>query len=155
MKDAPKKVSVNDLRKLDLPLLVVSPQDAKRARADKMKSRRDLVSALTEVVYGDVIPVVSFRYEKDENMGEGRVANADFIPLPGVDDDFHFGEIISVARSRRGNIYFKLRDFARADGLNPWTWTCIRPDRISFFQYRGSSPRKGKARNGEWTGRRR
>lgn len=150
------RVSVADLRKLALPLLKIAPQDDADTKVDKRESVRDLVRALTEAVYGELVPVVAFYYDKDPTKGEGRVSNVDYLPLPGLDDDFHFGQLMTVARSNKGNIYFKMRDLSRANGTDSWAWTCVRPDRIRSFQYRGAfpNPDHGKARAGEWTGKR-
>lgn len=154
-KDAPRLIRINDLRNLDLPLFDFTPSDDKNTRITKRESKRDLFRALTEAVQGVLVPVVALHYKRDPSKNEGRVANENYLALPGLGEDFHFGEITRVARSARGNIYFKLKDLARGDGINPWSWTCIRPDRISLFQYRGASTNPDKKpRTGEWTGRR-
>ena len=154
-KDAPRKVKPISVRKIDLPLLKIANLDDGPTRIQKRESRRDLIRALTEAIYDDLVPFVAFYYDKDETKGEGRVANEDFICLPNAEDNFHMGQIVKVARSKRGNIYFKMKDLTRGDGIEPWSWTSVRPDRISFFQYRGSFPgTETKRRAGDWTGRR-
>ena len=153
-KDAPIKVKPISIRKIELPLLKIANLDDGPTRIQKRESRRDLIRALTEALYEDLVPFVAFYYDKDESKENGRVANEDFIPLPNAEDNFHMGQIIQVARSKRGNIYFKMKDLTRGDGIEPWSWTSVRPDRISFFQYRGSFPRsETKSRAGNWIGR--
>lgn len=154
-KQAPRLVKVAELRRMELPLLTINNGDDSETKIDKRESKRDLVRALTEAVYGELVPVVAFYYEKNTEKGEGRVANEDYLPLPGYDDTFHFGQITKVARSAKGNIYFTMRDLTRANGVDSWAYTSIRPDRILSFQYRGAfpNPNYGK-RPDEWTGKR-
>ena len=155
LKDAPRRVKPISVRRIDLPLLKIKNLDDGETRIRKRESRKDLIRALTEAVYGDLVPFVAFYYDKDESKGEGRVANEDFVPLPDTEDNFHMGQIIAVHRSKRGNIYFRLKDLTRGDGIDPWTWTSIRPDRITYFQHRGAfASSETKSRAGTWTGRR-
>lgn len=154
-KDAPRRVKPISVRKIELPLLQIKNLDNGETRIKKRESRRDLVRALTEAIYDDLVPFVAFYYDKDESKEKGRVANEDYVSLPNAEDNFHMGQIVQVARSKRGNIYFKLKDLTRGDGIEPWSWTSIRPDRITFFQYRGSfASSETKSRAGNWTGRR-
>jgi len=131
---------------LGLDLLTPSRDDDGATRAMKRESRNDLKRALRSALRGEA-PHVAFYYCKDESKGAGRMAHEDFLPLPGIPDNFHMGQIVSVHVSKKGAIYFKLKDTARSDGDTTWSWTCVRVDRIERFQYRGTQ------RPARWTGK--
>ena len=74
-----------------------------------------------------------------------RQSPRDFVALPGFAPDAHFG-ILSVERyvdnpdnrrkDRVGEVYFKIRDFTRGNGMDPYGFTNLRPEQITGFVIR-------------------
>jgi hypothetical protein len=104
-------------------------------------SKDALVTAANTVLEGLAEVTVSMTYRKQTNT-RARIAGEDYVAMPGVSMEAQTGTLIVHRRvdnpaNRRkgvvGEVYFKIKSVTRADGVEAFGYTNVRPEGITGF----------------------
>ena len=100
-----------------------------------------LVTALNSVVDGLARVTVSMTYNK-QTKTKPRLAGEDYVAMPGVSQEAQTGSLSVHSRvdnpaNRRkgvvGQVYLKIKSVTRADGVESFGYTNVRPEGITAF----------------------
>jgi hypothetical protein len=100
-----------------------------------------LVTAANSVLSGAAKVTVSMTYRK-QTKTRARIAGEDYVAMPGVSMEAQTGSLMVHRRvdnkaNRRkgvvGEVYFKIKSVTRADGVESFGYTNVRPEGITGF----------------------
>jgi hypothetical protein len=107
----------------------LTPQEAAR-----------LLEVINGVRSGEHTYSVSITYDK-QTKARPRIEGEHYQALPGVTCKLHTGTILAAPTNKKGEIYLRIRDAARApvpgETQEPDAeagWTCVKPEGISSFR---------------------
>lgn len=113
----------------------ITPQEVQAPNLP-MEQRHVLAMALMVAQNGQQ-PVVHVTYSK-VTKSKPRLGGEHYREMPGVAPTVHSGPITAVARNKKGEVYFRLRDNMR---LDPRTgepmWTALKPEGLTSFMVLG------------------
>jgi len=108
-----------------------------------------LLSAVAAVDSGLADVSVCLTYKKQTDTPP-RIAGEDYPAMPGVAQDTQMGRLtvhrhVDNAENRRlqrvGRVYLRVKTVTRANGVDPYGFTNIRPEGITNFTVTGFQPR--------------
>lgn len=107
-----------------------------------------LLTALNTVAEGLATVTVSMTYRK-QTKTKARLAGEDYVGMPGVSFEAQTGTLsvhkrVNNPANRRkgvvGEVYLKIKSVTRADGVDSFGFTNVRPEGITAFVVLGVNP---------------
>ena len=99
----------------------------------------ELLTAVNSVDEGLAVITVSMTYRK-QTKTRARIAGEDYVGMPGVSYESQTGtlsvhrKVNNKANQRKGvvgEVYLKIKSVTRADGVESFGWTNVRPEGIT------------------------
>ena len=112
------------------------------------QTKAALLTAMNSVAEGLATVTVSLTYKK-QTRTKARIAGEDYVAQPGVTMESQMGTMSVHKRTdnkanRRkgvvGQVYLKIKSMTRANGVESYGWTNIRPEGITAFAILGVTP---------------
>ena len=106
----------------------------------------ELMTAINTVDDGLAIITVSMTYRK-QTKTRARLAGEDYVAMPGVTMEAQTGtlsvhrKVDNKANKRKGvvgEVYLKIKSVTRANGVESFGWTNVRPEGITAFVILGT-----------------
>jgi hypothetical protein len=106
----------------------------------------ELLTAINTVDDGLAILTVSMTYRK-QTKTKPRIASEDYVAMPGVTMEAQTGTLsvhrkVNNPANRRkgvvGQVYLKVKSVTRANGVEAFGWTNVRPEGITAFVVLGT-----------------
>jgi len=116
----------------------------------------ELLTAANASSEGLAVITVSMTYRK-QTKTKARIAGEDYVGMPGVSFESQTGtlsvhrKVDNPANRRKGvvgEVYLKIKSVTRADGVESFGWTNVRPEGITAFVVLGTKlivPSEAKA----------
>lgn len=106
----------------------------------------ELVTAINTIDAELAILTVSMTYRK-QTKTKARIASEDYVAMPGVSMESQTGtmsvhrKVDNKANQRKGvvgEVYLKIKSVTRANGVEAFGWTNVRPEGITAFVVLGT-----------------
>ena len=124
---------------------MINPNDINPVNLNPAEAR-ELRTAINSVDEGTAIITVSLTYRK-QTKTRARIAGEDYVSMPGVSYESQTGtlsvhrKVDNPANRRKGvvgEVYLKIKSVTRADGVESFGWTNVRPEGITAFVVLGT-----------------